>query len=432
MFHSELDIRWGRIAILAFLLPMMAQTFQYFPIIGKAQEGWYAICFIYLVLPYVIGKAGEGWNLSSFDLYMIILMVITPILSGYSALQEFNQPVFYGALAARNIISISAVLAIENALRYKYITLRELEKALLLLAWTTWFLYICIRLILAPSAFQDIAGFVTGSGDTASFSLQAYFIIFGVLYYAFKGLRTGRLSNYVLAILLLAGAIGKTGGRSIIVAVLFTFFFFMARWLRISRLLILLPVIIISIGLLIGALYLVVPKAVADRFSKLTQAITVVLTGQQVEDVSANARNAEGLYAFAGAARHPWVGNGNLSNQFQTGRKSIMGLYFFPADVGIIGIVYVYGFAGLILFSIQYWFALRSLKGLPKDAYTPLMDAAKGSLLYCLLISLANGAIVFDAGVTLFYVVVLRNATAKIRSVDAALLRAYKAKTVQT
>lgn len=411
---------------LAILLPMMAQTFQYFPIIGKAQEGWYLVCLIYLIFPYVIGKAGEGWNLSSFDFYMIILIVITPTLSAYSALQEFNQPVFYGALAARSIIGISAVLGIENALRYRYITLRELEKALLLLAWATWLLYLSIRLILSPNSFQDTAGFVTGSGDTASFSLQAYFIIFGVLYYAFKGLRTGKMSNYAVAVLLLAGAIGKTGGRSIIVAVLFSFFFFMARWLRIGRLLILVPAIIIGIALLIGALYIIVPKAVADRFSKLTQAITVVLTGEQVEDVSANARNAEGLYAFAGAAKHPWIGNGNLSNQFQTGRKSIMGLYFFPADVGIIGIVYVYGFTGLLLFSIQYWFALRSLKYLPKDAYTPFMDAVKGSLLYCFLISLANGAMVFDAGVTLFYIVALRGTAAKIRSIDATLLSAVR------
>jgi hypothetical protein len=317
------------------------------------------------------------------------------------------------------MILITAVLFCMHGLRKGFFRLSEVKSALMILAWGTAILWVFMRIALNPADYVNTVNYVgfVGEGDPHRFVLQTHFIIFGVLYYALRGLRTGRTRNYLLALLLLAGAVDIMGGRQMTIALLLTFVFFMVRWLKLKRLLIQLPAVAIGIGLLVGILYLVVPQTVTERLGQFQDAFTVAFTGEgeAVEDPSALGRIPQVLFAIDGIQEHPLFGHGEISVQWEGGVQSALGARFYGGDIGLIGVVYNFGFFGLILYSWQYWFAVRAVNNLPPESNTAFLDATKGFLLYTVFFSLGTGLFIFQAAISLFFVMLLRSMASKGR-----------------
>ena len=92
---------------------------------------------------------------------------------------------------------------------------------------------------------------------------------------------------------------------------------------------------------------------------KFTDAFTVVLTGEPSDDASANARLVETASALPYIEKNWLLGNGDISRQWHGGYEGVLGAFFYPSDVGIIGTIYLYGLLGLLLFAIQFVFAIR-------------------------------------------------------------------------
>lgn len=317
---------------------------------------------------------------------------------------------------------LAAILFCGRALRRHLFTLREFESALVGLAWGTMILYSAMRLLLNPSAFSGSPGFV-GVGNAAEdpgFAFQPYFILFGAYYYAFRGFRTGRARDYVLAILLFSGAMDKAGGRSLIVAFMLSFLFFLLRWTEGRRRLLVVPKSVAGITLLVGLLYLVLPAQVAERAGKFQDAFTATFTGKEVEDASAAARVLEVVFVLPGIQKHPVFGNGFLSNQWQGGRESVLGEYFHPSDIGLFGVMYSVGLFGTILFGWQYVFAVRSARAVPRCPSTPLMDATKGFLLFSAIVSLTSGIFVIIPEASLFFVALIQVIAMDAAGIDDA------------
>jgi hypothetical protein len=135
-----------------------------------------------------------------------------------------------------------------------------------------------------------------------------------------------------------------------------------------------------------------------------------------VEDVSANARVLETLIAMPYVQKNPWFGNGNISNQWQGGNEHVLGGYFHPSDIGIIGVLFMYGVTGLLLFSWQYWFAIKAAGKLPPRMHSPLLDATKGMLLYLAIYSLATGFFVHYAETCFLLITMLGRTVSEMRA----------------
>jgi len=348
------------VIFLVAFLPLVFRTFQYFPGFAPFQELLHAVCLSYLLYLVIqrLRWGAQRRKFTSLERYMLALIIIVPFQWGIDAWREFGQPLIYGVLSERSVLDIAAVFFFFYALRKQIFTLREVKAALVFLAWGTMVLYILMRILLQPENYMSFIGFADGQGDDAAFSLQVYFIVFGVLYYAFLGLRTGRRRSYFLALLVLSGAIGKTSGRQMIVALIATFLFFTLRWTKGTRLLLLLPKLAIGSALLLGLLYAIFPDMVTERIVKLEEAFTVAFVGQEVDDVSANARIGEVLFTLPGIQKHPIFGNGDVSNQW-SGKTEAKEDYFHPTDVGVFGALYTLGVFGLILYAFQYGFAIK-------------------------------------------------------------------------
>jgi hypothetical protein len=145
-----------------------------------------------------------------------------------------------------------------------------------------------------------------------------------------------------------------------------------------------------------------------DIAGKFHDAYTVIFIGENVDDPSANARIGESVIALTGFVKHPLLGNGRISVQWQGGGNSVLGDYFDANDVGLLGMFYSLGIVGVVLFSGQFFFAYFALRRIPGDYYSPLLDAVKAMLFIFGLNSVSNGAFVPDVTILLIFILLLR------------------------
>jgi hypothetical protein len=349
---------------------------------------------------------------------MVALIVVDPALCAVNAWRVFGQPILYGLLAERRIALIAGVLFFARALRRRSFTLREIERALLILAWGTMILFRIMRTVLDPSDYADYIGFAVPAFGGFELWLQVYFAFFGVLYYAFRGFRTGRARDYMFALLLLGGSLSGLGWRQEVLTLLLTFFFFLCQWTNWKRLFVLLPKLLLGLALLVGLLFAAMPDTMTEQFGRLEDAFTAVLTGEAVQDASASARIGETIFALQGIVKHPILGNGVLSNQWQGGPRLQQGTYFYWVDVGSIGVLYILGIFGVIFYASQYWFVLGAVRKLPPGVNTSLMDATKGFVFFSAVYSITSAFCVADVPITLFFIALLRGIANEVRSME--------------
>lgn len=414
--NEQSRIRTRNVLFLVFALPITFQTFMYFPGMSWVQEFSFALWFLYLVFAYPWSMAKPNNRPSTFEWYVIAVIVITPFLSAFDAWREYGQPLIYGLLAERSLALMAFILFLERALRKGSVTLEEVERALLILAWGTTILYAAIRIFLNPLNYVDYPVFSNGVG----FILPPHFIGFAVYYYFFRGFRTGRRVDYLLAIFLFSVSLGKSGFRQTIVLTAVTFTFLIYRWSTRRQFVVLIPKLLLGMGFLAALFYYVSPASAADVAGRFQDAFTVVLTGAPGEDVSANARIGEAAVAMEAIAKHPLLGNGQLSNQWQGGRLSVLGAYFYWVDIGTLGAVYFIGVLGVALYAIQFFFIWRAMKGSRGRLRTSLSDATEG-IVTSMIFGCLFGGFVTEPTLCLFFILLLRS-IARTKTGDGIVL----------
>lgn len=397
-----------KITLLSIFLLMLFRNFQYFPGMALVQEFWYGICLIFILLVYPLIKIKARWRFSSFEKYVLLLLCFIPLQSGIAAWLEFSQPVFLGILAQRGVVNLAGVLLAVYALRKKFLTLQDFGRTLIYLAWGTLTLYVLMTLTLDPSTFDGQPGFVVGDKSTPySFVFLNFFIVFGLFYYLFLGFRNKLIIAYLKASFFLLYLLVISSGRSMLVAIFATFIFYVIQWGQGARLIRFLPKLVIIITSTLLLAYLINPETFSEKLGKFSDAFTVAFTGKEVLDVSANARIFEAQIAGLYIVKHPVLGNGTISHQWNGGYKGALGEYFHVSDIGIIGVVYNYGVMGLLLFLYQYKFAVKAAKETLTNVNNPIIDASKGMILYIALHSLATGIFVNYVEISLMFILLL-------------------------
>lgn len=395
--------------VLALVLLLAFRTVQSFPGMTAVQEGWFGLSWLLLFLAWVPWKIATGFRVYSIEIYALLLLATGVFMAAWGAWRVFDQPWPYGIVAERGLGTLGVWLLLFEALRRNRIRLADVNGALLFLAWGTFVLYSAMRLFLNPASFASYGvGFVTFSIDrVASFKLAPYFILYGVFYYALRGIRGRRTSDYILAAaLFLFGALGLTE-RWLTLTTVLTILFFLFRWRPFSQF----AGALIKLALVAGAglaiTLFVDPNFVAQRESKFADAFMVVTTGAEGADSSANARLLETVMVIPYIERHPLIGNGVLSHQWQGGSHAMLGDMFYESDIGVIGVVYSYGLIGLLIFAMQYGFAFRSARRLGPEISDPIVDAVKGFVFFTAMYSVTTGIFVWDVPITFFFVILL-------------------------
>jgi hypothetical protein len=397
--------------VLAIAMLMSFRIFQFFPGMLYVQEFWFVLSFLALIVVYPVWKIARGLRFSSLEVYILTLMLVAILLPAWGAWHEFGQPLFYGLMVERGAMLMVSSLLLLNAFRDRLLRPAEIEGALLLCAWGTFVVDTVMRLTLNPANFASsgLAGlaFVVGQGAQAHFVFHDIFILFALIYYALLGFRTRRRKYYLAAAILFASMVGPAGGRGVAVSLAMTLLFFLYRWRPLKDFIIVLARICFIGAVACTLTYIANPAFMAKRIADFSGAFTVVLTGSEVDDPSANARLYETVFALPYIQKNPLLGNGNISQQWQGGSGSVLGAYFYAGDIGIIGAIFTVGVLGMLVFAYQFRFAMRAARELPECICSPLSDAAAGFLLYCALSSVLSAFVVFSPEVTLFFVVIL-------------------------
>jgi hypothetical protein len=412
---SELSIdrsqilRKSRVALLIVILPLLFRDFYFLPGGNKPQEVWNVLAlfyFIYLLIVGIRGLGRPGKGLSIFSWYIMGLGAVIPLWVTFAAWNAYGQPPLYGLLAEREMFTIPVVIFFERSFKRRFITFREVKIAMLLLAWTTFILWLFFRIALSPASFVQYRSF----SDGVNFFFPTHFLTFGIFYYLLRGFRTGKFSDYMIAIALFSVTVGPTapGVRHSLLFLLLTFIVQIVLWSSKKQLLYFFPKFLITLFVLGLVLFLAMPDTMEVLSQRMQDAFTVVLSGENVQDAGANARIGETAVALEGISKHPFIGNGEISRQWQGGTLSIVGEYFYWVDIGIIGVIYFIGIAGFILCVSQFGFLWGARDLFSLKSSDDFMDTVSGILLLCLFTAILASSIITDIRYILFFILIFR------------------------
>lgn len=400
-----------RRVVIAVTLLMTFRVFQLFPHMEYVEEFWFVLCFLALVVVYPVWKTATGLRFSTPELYVLALILFDTLLPAWSARREFGQPLAYGILTQRDAALLIVPLLLLNAMRSHRVNSRDIEVALVACVWGTYSLFLAMRLLLNPANFTSYGvGFAQYINGKAVFSLSLLngsFLLFGIVYYTLLGFRRRQLRYYIAAAILFTTVFSETNGRGAIVSLSVTLLYFLYRWRPLKQFLVtsvkFAGIAVVSLGLL----YAASPASFSTRASGFGDAFTVIFTGAQVDDPSANGRLLETLAALPLIQEHPLLGNGAISRQWEGGTKNALDVDFFGGDIGIIGVLFTVGVLGLLVFAYQFLFALRANRALPASAHSSLSDAAAAFVLFLAIDSVMTGICMSDPEITLFFITLL-------------------------
>jgi hypothetical protein len=379
------------------------------------QEVWFALCFVMAIVFYPFLKVRGGLLFSRFELYLLLLMVFGVSVAAWQARQVFGQPLIYGVLSQRDVVLLGALLVLVQMLRNRMLETADLESVLIFLAWSTFALFSAMRLFLSPSNFLEFGeGLVTRPmvGVEPSFKLQEFFILFGVFYYALLGIRTGRAKYYLAALVLFPVTLGGSG-RGMAASVAATLLFCLYRIRGTWKASITTMQFLLVFAVLFAVTFALLPSTLTARVRSFSDAFNAAFTGSATQDPSVNGRILETLTSLPYIQAHPLLGNGVVSHQWQGGSQTALGTYFFASDIGVVGILFSFGALGLLLYLGQFRLAWTAVKKTPQSMKSPFLDATKAFLLYSAVYSLESGMCVWSANVTLFFVALLYESSAR-------------------
>jgi hypothetical protein len=378
---------------------------------GPIHEGWYIFLALALLMVYLPWRWRHGGRVQGFEAYVSLLMILIPFWSAVAANREFGQPLIYGLLAGRGMVLAAGVpLLLQMTISRGLITFIDLKVVLKALAWFTLTLFLLMSFLLDPqSVIVSGTGFVVGSGDTARFVYDTTFIIFGFFYYMLKGTRLKSSICYLKAVPFFLFLMLVFQGRSTLLSGLAAYLILAGLWAsNRGRFLRSMAKAVVGIGLIWVGLYFLNQGLFFTLVNKFSDAFTVVFKFELTDDPSANSRIEQIALAMPHIMNHWLVGNGTISNQWSGGFENVVG-YFYPSDIGLIGVEFSYGVLGAILYSIQFKFALilNKIRNISVEAPLSLIQATKGQILFIGISSFSTGAFVHHSEVLLFFIGIL-------------------------
>ncbi len=310
----------------------------------------------------------DDWAVNGTDAYVLLLCLL-PITSAFGAKSEFGQPLLWGILAFKDYYLLLGLLPIFHWMRKGWIGVAELEKAMVIMAWGCLAYFYFATLFINPAPYQDTplagANEVKGGGVYYRFNMAA--IYFGAIYYTAKAFKTQQWLNLGYALLfagyVLVFRMDRTSMAVTAVGMLGVVLFHVP-WVRLAKVAL---ASMLPIALAVLAVLLFAPSKV-EQYTHMFQDALETVAGQDSGATPVSVRTAEVAIAKRQIEKHPWLGNGRISRTWQDlGYEKWLG-FFYPADVGMLGLVFIYGYPGmLVLYAVYllaalYMFRARGLR----------------------------------------------------------------------
>lgn len=331
---------------------------------------------------------------------LILCLLVLPPMSAFMAHRVFGQPFLYGLGAQRQFIGVIGAVLVLNALRRGTIDIGLVERAFLLLMWITFLFWVSVYVFVDPDRWKEMGGAVGWSGGYRGTRIHFETVLtgFGLIFYTIRWVREHRIPALIAAISLAGYVIFLSQGRIVLLtifAAIGTFLWSESIAVR-GRLLKYLCSGMFFFMIILMPTGILFPRVIEYVEEAYGSAVTVVLTGEPSGESSADSRITQTRLIWPFVKKHPLLGNGDLSGRWGGGVRAMLGRVY-PADLGLLGLIYLYGICGVGIAILPWAYVWqRCWKTIRRGAGDVFPLACKYFIVYYFLRSLLTGAAVIS------------------------------------
>ncbi|NOZ13286.1 MAG: hypothetical protein GXO69_06510 [Acidobacteria bacterium] len=393
------------VSVWIFLVFVFAfQLFDNFPFAGAAYEAEIPV-LLFLALFALVHYGRKLYRrqpLSRIELLLVCLLFL-PFISALSAWISFGQPMWIGILADRRWIRIIAGLFVFRMLLSRRISWKSIQRIFLLLAFVSLSLYLFIWLFLNPNSLSGGFYFLDIPTKGVQLKIVPVFVIWAAIYFLLRWIRgqkaSLRLLNPVVFSVFLGYVVFIYKSRATIIvlaAVLFLAAVLESRRGRRVRTIVILLLLLMCMG---GIVRVVKPQEFRRQLSGFRNIVAFFSGGDGIMDASLANRLSQGTVAWWSISRsfRPMLfGNGRVSRHWSGKAVASFG-YFYPADIGWLGIVFRYGFLGFVLINLSFLFVWKEARNKQcQEDDDVFLASLNWWLVYLFLRSVLNGIVASD------------------------------------
>ncbi len=276
----------------------------------------------------------------------VITAVALILISIISSHVNYNQPVISGILGVTPFFYVFGPFAFWERIRFGFISRPGVWRAIRFIIWMNA-AYLLLFSVFGLS-YIFTSPFSGSMLTVDAGKIAKNFVIFGMLYYAITAINKKKARYYIYSLgLFITTQIHdiQRGTIVLFIGLLLLIFFTYRKTTSVKKVLILSPLFIA------GVFFLVQNTDFTNIIDKKFDAVFKLLntdSQNQIQDASVSVRIVETTYAMDKFAENPVFGNGNLRASYKD--RILPNLYFYPTDIGIYGVLYLYGLVGLFIY----------------------------------------------------------------------------------
>jgi hypothetical protein len=296
-------------------------------------------------------------KITKLDILMWLFILVN-FLSAFQAQVVFGQPYYYGLMAQRSVLlSISGILLI-SFLNNRLISIAQVEKTFLIISLSLLAIGYFFFLFVDPVNFNDDEFVAYSPIRGYRYRFQFALVVMLLFYSLFKVSHEKKAKYISIVILVLFYMVYFLQSRTTLVVLAITLLIYFLKNFslkeKIRNSIIYGGLIIVGTVIFLQLGY----TTLLDRYKVLFHNVVEAFIGNSPSEPSSVVRFMELKIALEYIQKNPMLGNGFVSNQWKGGWDEIFG-YFYPADIGIIGNIFVFGIIGTILIYLPYYFSLK-------------------------------------------------------------------------
>lgn len=341
-------------AIILLLFVMNAQVFSATasnPLgIKGAQETFYVLLALWAVISVALKQLSRA-KVPSIDLFIFVTPFVLMVYGATAAFLTFGQPLAFGLLEERRILSIYVYFPVVDLLRSGRVTAEKMEKAMLTVMAICAAMMVAVSLDLIPTWNEVYSSNISLRTERLSIGSSFIAAFLPLVLVRLRG--TEAIKQIAIFLLCAFALVYITQSRQLIGAV------------ALLILLILRPHVLVAVGATLTGAMLVFMPFLSDQFQFYRQLFGQVGEAQYL----AESWRALGLGEVIRSLRAGEIfGHGSLSLMWQDGFHRVVGYFFFLADIGLFGTLYRYGLIGVCWYLFWGIIQLRLLQRMPAGA----------------------------------------------------------------
>lgn len=346
-------------------------------------------------LIYIFDKVFIKKRFSSIDCLVVLMSMFTFYCAITSNL-VFDQPILKGIMVSgKTYLPIISIFFLYYLFKTERISMYQYNLAMLNTCWINLVLYVYLMFTINPAVYRettDLVGFNPSKGGYV-FNFPPSFIVYGLVFYFLDYTMKKNRFSLLLSFILIAYILFLDKGRIQFIAVLSAIGLHTLWFLPLKSIMFRLLDVLAFTGLMLLLVYWIQPElltVVYNMFMVFAEALFGIETGES----SADARWVEIATVLDHFDKHPghwFFGVGFIPRDQLWYRFG----YLYFTDIGIFGILFVFGIVGTIILFSFFLYPVIVLRKIKNFKYDVIFNTIIASVIYLVATSVFTGGFAF-------------------------------------